>query len=177
VASARSEDEVRQQRLENDPLLCRAKEYTWTSAPVLRLLRPMILLRGDGRLLDALTRLDELGRMIPAKIQRAIVGSLDDDYDVRDLQSDANGSAKVARLFIEESRRAWLALLAESRRTSGHAPDRFVTMLDELETGLIRRFPRALEFIRPGFDTDPSDEPRVHVAGAIRRSGAPEGHA
>ena len=68
------------------------------------------------------------------------------------MQTDWNGSSKVARLDIAESRVAWSLLL-----TAGHAPAdspmrQLLEQLDRIDAGIADRFPRAMEFVRPGFD-------------------------
>jgi hypothetical protein len=141
------------------------------------MLRPLVVLSGNQRLFEELGRLDELCRTIAVKVRRAILSSLDEEYDPLDLQSDANGSAKVARLMIEESRRSWLVLSVARRPYGDEAPTRLIAALDEIELGLGRRFPRALEFLRPGFDTDFPDLAAELGADAVRRSASPEGRA
>ena len=88
------------------------------------------------------------------KVRRALGGLLyplfDNDEDP--VQTDANGTAKLVRLMIAESREAWNVLL---QSCGGIQPGRLAGMIDRLtmlDAGLARRFPRAMEFVRPGFD-------------------------
>jgi hypothetical protein len=69
------------------------------------------------------------------------------------LQTDANGSAKVALLGIEASAAAWRAMAAANAAESAAA--RALADLERLATRVERRFPDARRFIRPGFDTLP----------------------
>jgi len=91
--------------------------------------------------------------LIPAKISRALDGR--DEYpdgapfEAGAVQSDWNGSAKVALISIERSEQAWRDGAAELR-------DEAATVLADTLAGLRRmmraEFPRAMEFRRPGFD-------------------------
>ena len=92
--------------------------------------------------------------MVSAKVHRALHGLAErGQYGQEDpVQNDWNGSAKLARIIVDESRRAWRVMLC-----AGEAPDRsplldLVALLDRIDQGLAERFPRAMEFVRPGFD-------------------------
>jgi hypothetical protein len=143
----------RRKGAERDPLVARAKEYATGSLRVLQVLRPRLLRNSDEVSCDAADRLEETCITVASKIHRAISSALEADADAQDPQGDANGSAKVALLLIDESRRAWRELMRPGRAVGNGAPARYVATLDVLEAGLHERFPRALEFIRPGFDT------------------------
>jgi hypothetical protein len=143
----------RRQEAENDPLVVRAKEYASGSLRVLQVLRPRLARNSDDVSCDAADRLEETCITVASKIHRAISSALEGGSDDLDLQGDANGSAKVALLLIDESRRAWRELMRPGKAVGNGAPARYVATLDVLEAGLHERFPRALEFVRPGFDT------------------------
>jgi hypothetical protein len=91
--------------------------------------------------------------LIPAKISRALAGR--DEYpdgapfEAGAVQSDWNGSAKVALISIERSEQAWRELAAELR-------DEAATVLADTLAGLRQmmrtEFPQVMEFRRPGFD-------------------------
>jgi hypothetical protein len=85
---------------------------------------------------------------IPAKVHRALL-VLPGDGD--DGPSDADGSAKIALLAIEESQAAWRAL-AECGRASEADASGFVADLAWLARALECARPRARQFVRPGFD-------------------------
>ena len=143
----------RRKGAERDPLVVRAKEYATGSLRVLQVLRPRLVRNGDEVSCDAADRLEETCITVASKIHRAVSSALEADTDAQDPQGDANGSAKVALLLIDESRRAWRELMRPGRAVGNGAPARYVATLDVLEAGLHERFPRALEFVRPGFDT------------------------
>jgi hypothetical protein len=163
----RLQDESPLGRAERDPLVARGGEYAQCSWPVLQALRPVLSGRGDFQVTDAAERLEETCATVASKIFRAVSSALDPDADPADTQSDANGSAKVALLLIAESRQAWRVLMRPGQAVADGAPARFVAMLDALETDLLRRFPRALEFVRPGFDTGEADGCGGRIAQAL----------
>jgi len=144
----------RAERAMSDPLVVRGSDYTRASWSVLRGLHAVLVRRGDAASTDAAERLEEMCVTIASKVFRAVSSALDLDFDPADVQSDANGSAKVALLLIAESRQAWQVLMQPGRAAANGAPARFVATLDALEAEVLRRFPRAFEFRRPGFDAD-----------------------
>ncbi|MGQ0763957.1 MAG: hypothetical protein ACT4OT_18355 [Acidobacteriota bacterium] len=78
----------------------------------------------------------------------------DVDYDAvleRTAKMDSHGSAKVALAAIGRSSAAWRSLQISLPEKSDTIQPLLVT-LDRLRRGLEARFPRAHEFIRPGFD-------------------------
>jgi hypothetical protein len=159
----------RRKDAERDPLVVRAREYASGSLRVLQALRPRLARNHDEVLCDAADRLEETCITVASKIHRAISSALESGADAIDPQGDANGSAKVALLLIDESRRAWRELMRPGRAVGNGAPARYVATLDFLETALHTRFPHALAFVRPGFDTlDEGTE--GHVAKAVLNS-------
>ena len=117
--------------------------------------------------LDALDTVEWYAFRVASKTRRALTGfALRGEDDEADwVQSDWNGSAKVARLEIRESRDAWEALL----RAGGAAADSplraLITHLEQLDAKVAQAFPHAMEFVRPGFD-EPEDVGRL-VAGGV----------
>ncbi len=160
---------------EQDPLVARGGEYAQCSWPVLQALRPILSERGDLQAADAAERLEETCATVASKIYRAVSSALDEDADATDAQSDANGSAKVALLLIEESRQAWRVLMQPGRAVADGLPARFVALLDALEAELLKRFPRAFEFVRPGFDTEPATGANGQIARALLAAGQTRG--
>jgi hypothetical protein len=94
--------------------------------------------------------------LIPAKIQRALEGR-DEDPKGRfwrsRVQNDWNGSAKVARISVDRSERAWRSIAAGSGDEGATA---LADLLAAVRQHLDREFPRAMQFRRPGFDTEPN---------------------
>ena len=65
------------------------------------------------------------------------------------MQSDWNGSAKVAAISIARSERAWRAVAAA---TGNEAAGVLAASLAALGQQMSVEFPHAMEFRRPGFD-------------------------
>jgi hypothetical protein len=117
-------------------------------------LQPIVAAREDRAAIDAVDTIAWFSFTISAKVFRAISGSNEPDFDPEDRQSDPNGSAKIARLFIDESRRAWRVLMQAGRAPANGVPAQLVALLDHLDAGLAARFPQAMAFTRPGFDEE-----------------------
>jgi len=92
--------------------------------------------------------------LVSSKIYRALSGFADRDKPVDEspIQNDWNGSAKVARLVIDQSRIAWERLLEQGKAPADSPIRRMPQLLDAIDRQLAERFPRAMEFVRPGFD-------------------------
>ena len=158
-------------RAEDDPMVVRGAEYARLSWPVVRALRPILRMRGDLVSADAAERLEEMCATVASKIFRAVSSAAEGEAD-GGVQTDANGSAKVALLLIEESRQAWRSMMQPGLAAADGAPPRFVALLDALEADLLRRFPRAFEFVRPGFDTGEATGVNADIARAMLESGS-----
>ena len=65
------------------------------------------------------------------------------------VQSDWNGSAKVALISVQRSEHAWRVVSAAS---GDEAAAVLAGTLENLRQEMNREFPRAMEFRRPGFD-------------------------
>jgi hypothetical protein len=91
--------------------------------------------------------------LIPAKITRALHGR--DEYprgvsfEKSAVQSDWNGSAKVALISVQRSEQAWNVIAAA---TGDEAATVLAGSLERLRQEMNKEFPRAMEFRRPGFD-------------------------
>jgi len=174
-ASDDREHDERDRRAMADPIVALSRQYAMTAWPITRALWPIVMPRGDAGVIEALETIECLSTSISAKLYRAVSGTLESDFDASELQSDPNGSAKMARLLIAETRAAWRVLMEVGRATANGVPARLVNMLDHLDSAVAVRFPRAMEFVRPGFDTEPagSNEGDHDPALAV----VPQGHA
>lgn len=150
---ARSERR-RRTRLKGLPLSQRAHDFTLGALVWLRDRRVALAVAADPILTEAIDVAAHDAMLIGAKLHRAVDGrdrwrGGDDENDLPPVQSDWNGSAKVALLSIERSHLAWQTI-------AGATHDRDAsTFAEQLETlrRLVRdEFPRAEEFVRPGFD-------------------------
>ena len=156
-----AQENERDRLMAADPLVLDARDYGTIADRIARALQGD-LAGGDAIILAALETIERHALCIGAKTWRAVSGRirthLDDDEDVdEDLQSDANGSAKITRLMVQESREAWLVLMQVGRAAADGVPTKMIERLDRLDRDLERRFPRAMEFIRPGFDEESCD--------------------
>ena len=149
--------ETRRRKREVDPLYLHAREYADLARAMLPALRQDIEATGDPLLQACLEAIQWHLYAIPVKVRRAL-GSLHDPiFENEDdpVQTDYNGTAKLVRLMMAESRRAWEALLQSAGR---RYPGRIAEMaerLGALDVGIANRFPLAMEFVRPGFDEQP----------------------
>jgi hypothetical protein len=170
------EADAREQRALAVPIVALSRRYALTTWPITRALWPIVMARGDEAVIEALEAIERLCTSVASKIYRAVRGMEEPDFDAADLQSDPNGSAKVARLLIDESRRAWRVLMQPGRASADGVPAQLVRMLDDLDAGIGARFPRAMEFVRPGFDTEGPGRPAEGDRDPAL-AGLPRGHA
>jgi hypothetical protein len=139
-------------RHRQDPLAVRAREYGRLAWRIGRAIAPIAAARDDAPLTEAVETIEWFSSMISAKLYRAVCGQAEGWEDAGDAQTDFNGSAKIALIGIGESRQAWAVLMEVGRATADGVPAQAVRMLDELDRTVRERFPRVMEFIRPGFD-------------------------
>ena len=93
---------------------------------------------------------------VAAKIGRALMGKMDGWEDASMIQSDMNGSAKIAMIGIERSMQAWVQIFNITQEEDQIFP--LLQMLAEIKRLAGEEFPRAEEFVRPGFDAPPEAE-------------------
>jgi hypothetical protein len=147
-------------RHRRDPLAARAREYGHFAWRIGRAIAPIAAARDDAPLVDAIETIEWFSSLISSKLYRAICGQADGWERPDEAQTDFNGSAKIALIGIRESRRAWAVLMEAGRATADGVPAQAVRILEELDTAVCSRFPRVMEFVRPGFD-----EPEVAEGG------------
>jgi hypothetical protein len=123
--------------------------------PLAALLAPL----GDPLIDTAFEAITHHAWLIGAKTHRATSGLVGDDEDDEDdleerldVQSDSNGCAKLLRLVIAESRNAWSVLFTTPALSTEGVPAAMLERLEELDAALQKHFPRAMEFVRAGFD-------------------------
>lgn len=155
---ANAELERAAEAVRTDPLQKMATAYTHAALNVTDAMAPArAMRRWPAQVEVALDTISWNAGMVSAKVHRALQGHAERDL-VRDedpVQNDWNGSAKLVRIIVEESKHAWQVMLRE-----GEAPEHsplleLVALLDRIECGIAERFPRAMEFVRPGFDAPP----------------------
>jgi hypothetical protein len=148
VAASRSDFDQHRR----DPLIVRAEDYTRLAWRVSRALAPVVSARGEPSVIDAVATIEWFALRVSSKIFRAVVGRIERWEPGDEVQTDCNGSAKAALLSIAESRDAWGVLMEAGKATADGVPAQAVAMLDALDAAVRARFPRAMAFVRPGFD-------------------------
>jgi hypothetical protein len=90
---------------------------------------------------------------IDAKLQRALHGKLEGEDWEEDsgYQKDSEGSAKIALIAMERSIAAWTRLY-ELLPSSEDVALKSLALLQQLQQKTKEEFPKAMLFIRPGFD-------------------------
>jgi len=153
------EAEAQLKRVENevraDPLQKLATAYTHAA---LKLVDGLSAARALGRWPpDVDAAVETIGwyaGMIGAKIHRALHGFADRSEVVEEdvVQNDSNGTAKLVRIIVAESKAAWRVVMQAGKAPENSPLEELVVLLDRIDAGLHERFPRAMEFMRPGFD-------------------------
>lgn len=91
---------------------------------------------------------------IAAKMIRGLLSRVDEDEYPGDEESrDSDGSVKAALIAIDRSLSAW-KLMGELRRENADSIQKLLLDLEKLRLRAEEEFPRARDFIRPGFDED-----------------------
>jgi hypothetical protein len=137
-----------------EPVVLQAREYSQLAWPVVRALRPVLEARADAVALDALRVIEALMLPVASKTYRAVRSEMDPWTDRTDPARDSLGSAKIARIMIADSRHAWRVLMEVGRAAADGVPAKLDALLEDVGAGLARRFPTAMQFVRPGFDTE-----------------------
>jgi hypothetical protein len=150
------EDEIRRmEEAKNDPLLKLAETYTSAATKIVeRLSAAEPFNTWPPEVCEARDTIAWLALPVSTKTSRALSGAAvhpsGDECD--DVQNDWNGSAKVARIDVAESRIAWETLLSAGGAAKDSPMREMIRLLEQIDAGLGERFPRAMEFVRPGFD-------------------------
>ena len=150
VKESAADDDLERHR--QDPLAVRAREYGHLAWRIGRAIAPIAAARDDAPLVDAVETIEWFSSMISSKLYRAICGQAEGWEGPVEVQTDFNGSAKIALIGIGESRRAWAVLMEAGRATADGVPAQAVRILEELDAAVRDRFPRVMAFVRPGFD-------------------------
>ena len=146
------------ERLRQDPLAVRARDYGRLAWRIGRAIAPLAAARDDAPLVDAVETIEWFSSLISSKVYRAVCGHAEGWEGRDEAQTDFNGSAKIALIGIAESRAAWAVLMEAGRAAADGVPAQAVRMLEALDAGIRERFPRVMEFVRPGFDEFVADD-------------------
>ena len=91
---------------------------------------------------------------IAAKMIRGLLSRVEEvEYPADEESRDSDGSVKAALIAIDKSLSAW-KLMGELRRENAESIQKFLLDLEKLRLRAEEKFPRARDFIRPGFDED-----------------------
>ena len=134
----------------DDPLERRGREYAMETARFLMSVAPTLTPKaGSGGMPAPVEVVVWYHALIAVKIYRALASAAMSRRGKPGLADDAQGSAKVALIGIDRSRKALRQLKSKS-------PDarieRLLGRLERLGAELERRFPDARAFVRPGLD-------------------------
>jgi len=89
---------------------------------------------------------------IYVKIQRAIHGSQDEEFEIQNgFPKDSDGSTKVALIGMDRSISAWGKMMKFFPDQKDNILD-VINHLDRLRRRTEKKFPDARSFVRPGFD-------------------------
>jgi hypothetical protein len=152
---ASAEMERAAENVRADPLQKLATAYTHAALNVMDAMAAARALRRWGATVEsALDTITWNASMISAKVHRALHGFAEREMVSSEdpLQNDWNGSAKVARILVEESREGWRVVLREGEAPEHSPLTDLLVMLDQIDAAIAERFPQAMAFIRPGFD-------------------------
>jgi hypothetical protein len=152
---ADAEFERASEAVRGDPLQKLATAYTHAALDIIDAMAPArALRRWPSNVEDALDTISWNAGMVSAKVYRALDG-LDQGGAFREedpVQNDWNGSAKLARLLVGESKSAWDVVMREGEAAENSPLIELLTLLGRVDEGLAERFPDAMKFVRPGFD-------------------------
>lgn len=114
-------------------------------------------IKGEEQILDKIQILRECKEVISwylffiaAKMGRALMSKIEGWEDAATVQTDMNGSVKIALIGIERSMQAWVQISHITQEEDQIYP--LLQMLSIIKNQAKEVFPRAEEFVRPGFD-------------------------
>ena len=142
------------------PLAMKGRAYMNALWDLQEPMTEMVAATGDPLVTAAFEVVAHHAFLIGGKAHRATSGLIwvDDDDDGDDpeercgVQSDSNGCAKLMRIAIAESRDAWSVLFTTPALSTEGLPGEMLERLEDLDREIQLHFPRAMEFVRPGFD-------------------------
>jgi hypothetical protein len=151
--------------LDTDPLFKSAADYGDRAFVMVKpLLAAERVANWSPEVRSAIDTIAWYSSLITAKVDRALRGhfAAQAEQPIEPiLQSDWNLTAKAARMAIAESIRAWKIVLEAGDAPPGSPLRELVDLLVSMDNDLAKRFLRAMEGVRSGFD-----EPDV-AAGAL----------
>jgi hypothetical protein len=154
LAEFRREEEARDARLDATSTTRMATTYMLGAMDWLTENRDGLVTRADPIVRDAVEIVGWDACLIGAKVHRALDGrdrsqNGEDGCDDHPVQTDWNGSAKVALISLERSEAAWRVIVEATEDGTASA---LADAVGNLRRVVLDEFPQAMSFIRPGFD-------------------------
>jgi hypothetical protein len=144
---------TRDARLAGAPLATMAMAFMKLSHQWLNEHGEALRATADPVLAEALDIVAHDSACVSAKLHRALDGRDRHRYgeaeDEHPVQNDWNGSAKVALISLERSDIAWCTI---GQTTGDQMADTLAASVSDLRHVVLDEFPRAMSFVRPGFD-------------------------
>jgi hypothetical protein len=142
------------------PLTVKGRAYMNAMWDLQKPMTEMVAAPGDPLVVAAFEVVAHHAYLIGGKTHRATTGLIwvedddegDDPEERCGVQSDSNGCAKLLRIAIAESREAWSVLFTTPALSAEGLPASMLERLEDLDREIQTHFPRAMEFVRPGFD-------------------------
>jgi len=163
LAEAKEQKDRQRGHARTHPLARAAEEYARVVSQWFEKEFPQMEVFSDAAEADKTIGLDEDAQdyvevirwyqyFIAAKTIRGILSRVDEDKYLADEDPrDSDGSMKAALIAIDRSLSAW-KLMGELRRENSESINKLLLDLEKLRLGAEIEFPRARDFIRPGFD-------------------------
>ena len=163
LAEAKEQKDRQRGQARTHPLARAAEEYARVVSQWFEKEFPQMEVFSDAAEADKTIGLDEDAQdyvevirwyqyFIAAKTIRGILSRVDEDKYLPDEDPrDSDGSMKAALIAIDRSLSAW-KLMGELRRENSESINKLLLDLEKLRLGAEIEFPRARDFIRPGFD-------------------------
>jgi hypothetical protein len=154
LAEFRREEEARDARLDAALTTRMATTYMLGAMAWLTENRDGLVTRADPIVREAVEIVGWDAYLIGAKLHRALDGrdcsqNGEDGCDDHPVQTDWNGSAKVALISLERSEAAWRVIVEATEDGTASA---LADAVGNLRRVVLDEFPQAMSFIRPGFD-------------------------
>lgn len=160
VAELERKEKARDERVDSLPIVGVARACSMLAFRWLRSEYETLRASPDPVIREAVEIVSWDHTLIWVKLHRALDGrdrcrTGEDDED-DPVQNDWNGTAKLTLILLERSEAAWRTL---AQAATGDLPGELATVLAQIRAEVEQEFPRARDFIRPGFDDEPQHQP------------------
>lgn len=126
--------------LDRDPLVIKAREYSEIVRGLCSVLDPSFAPEGNATAGAAMGAIASHGLALGGTVHRAcLAGWPSDENGERFAGEGRSDAARLARLMIRESRKAWAVLMQPPHAIGDGVPARMIARLDELDEGVAAR--------------------------------------